>query len=475
MSNYRYLELDSTFRDRNQWPYPSEFETLISQSGRKQKHNASDPVCNSYPIKTWTSNRVDANTSGLTVTGVVDSVGGTDNLAASSSRTTFIVTSTAGNLQQEYNYYKNLMITNTTITESQRIVEYTYLGTDTGGVNDRAKITVESSFGSTFAQGNAFSISDPTDFSNTSIPLLFIPAGRSGADAYRGYIVYNETRNEYRSVLSYDYETHLLTLDASSSPITGWTITDNYSIRREAPLLYTPIVAGSTTSQIILTVGSSVDDYYNNNFLRIRSTLYGNGTTSPESEARRIIDYDGATLTATVSPPFSSIPTPGDILEILEFSYDNMNPFVYTGSVTSQQEMTCYEIQLVNLLIPNKLIDSVYGSRIAFYPYIYVQLQNVSSAGAGLKNVIYSNNPSSVNMTFRVAITDVSNPVTNSFLTLSGGGMTQTIKFKPNDNLKMSIRLSDGELFKLRDSDYYSPSEPKLENQISALFALKRI
>ena len=35
MANARYIEIDSTFRNRKEWPNPAEFEILISQSGRK--------------------------------------------------------------------------------------------------------------------------------------------------------------------------------------------------------------------------------------------------------------------------------------------------------------------------------------------------------------------------------------------------------------------------------------------------------
>ena len=44
MSNTRYLEIDSTYRNRNDWPLPANFEVPISQTGRKNIYNALDPV-----------------------------------------------------------------------------------------------------------------------------------------------------------------------------------------------------------------------------------------------------------------------------------------------------------------------------------------------------------------------------------------------------------------------------------------------
>ena len=79
--------------------------------------------------------------------------------------------------------------------------------------------------------------------------------------------------------------------------------------------------------------------------------------------------------------------------EILLFSYDNHNPFVYTGSITSQQEVVCYQIELVDLILPNRVLNCGNGSRVAFYPYIYVEITNISGSSSGMKNCIYSNNP----------------------------------------------------------------------------------
>ena len=49
MSNTRYLEFDSTYRNRNDWPLPAQFEIPISQHGRDSKIQALDPVSNEAP------------------------------------------------------------------------------------------------------------------------------------------------------------------------------------------------------------------------------------------------------------------------------------------------------------------------------------------------------------------------------------------------------------------------------------------
>jgi hypothetical protein len=167
--------------------------------------------------------------------------------------------------------------------------------------------------------------------------------------------------------------------------------------------------------------------------------------------------------------------TNGANFEIFCFSYDNHNPFVYTGSVTSQQETSCYQIELMDIILPNKILNCGFGSRIAFYPYLYVELSNISGSSSGTRNAIYSNNPNAVRAVFRVPIYDVQNPIASAFVKLDGDGMIQTLKFKPNDNIFFSVRLPNGDLFKTLEAEKYSPYEPNPDIQISALFSFKKL
>jgi len=163
------------------------------------------------------------------------------------------------------------------------------------------------------------------------------------------------------------------------------------------------------------------------------------------------------------------------VYELLPFSYDGFNPFVYTGSMLSQTEQVCYSIELKNLVLPNQILDGGFGSLISFYPYIYVELQNVSAPSSGTNNIIYSNNPNSTKMMFRVPITDVPNPLNSTFIKLDSRGAVQTLKFKPNDNLKFGVYLSDGTPYTTLLKDTPCPMKPNALVQISALFAIKRL
>ena len=58
MSNNRYLEICSEYRDRGRFPLPGQFEIPISVNGRNSINNAIDPVSLGVPIISWTSNNL---------------------------------------------------------------------------------------------------------------------------------------------------------------------------------------------------------------------------------------------------------------------------------------------------------------------------------------------------------------------------------------------------------------------------------
>jgi len=521
MSNNRYLEFDSSYRNRIEWPLAGEFEIPISQTGRKSKENALDPVCLGVPIQTWTSNNLDCHgnpsVSG-TIVGTVPPVT-IPPISASSFSECFIIQTSKDNLQRLRDYYLSLTIVNsmTGSYDTASITEYSYLYTD--NVNDYGKLITT---GLNFIPGDSFIISDPTDLTSTLLPYFFIPDGRIPRNSYLSYLLYNETLRQSRQITLYDLELHVLRVDTTgpatpiSGLVTGWSRNDNYSIRKEYPNVpqpggsYYTIYNGSITYQpptppppappvapppITFTSSSSIiifnnvpsitpENFYKNCALRLVYTGdYNFPIPQPYNESRTINKSISFTtsgvnyLVIDVYPSFTSDPTTiSDLeIEILNFSYDNFNPFVYTGSLVSQQEMVCYEIELLNVVLPNETLTVGAGGRIAFYQYVYVELSNVSASGSGLKNIIYSNNPNATTATFRAPIDDIPNPLISSFIKLDGNGMVQTIKFKPNDNLYFSVRLSNGEIYNTIIEETISPAAPNPKAQISAMFSLRRL
>jgi hypothetical protein len=535
MSNARYIEIDSTYRNRKEWPNPAEFEILISQSGRKDRLQSQDPVSISAPLtSSWIINEFTVS-GGASITATVNSSVGVG--AAGDNKSTLILTS-AGPIgfQQIENYYVGAVATNITTSSSSRIISYKWLYVNT------AQIIVEGSITILPASVNTIQITDPTDITtDLQNSYVFVPNGRNGFNAYPNCILWNETRQNYSPILSYDTTTKLVKvkIDGLSSP---WQLTDTLSIRKEAPLFgqlnNEAIYPDSTIFSLPSAYALSEYDVYRNSYIKVGNEIglitryvtltgnalggdgthiilpdnasningfYNNMYIQINNEVRKIISYTvtgiGPNIVRTaefatfIGPPnyyvlagdpfalrngfvnnaFATAFTNGANYEILSFSYDNHNPFVYTGSLTSQQEISCYQIELVDLILPNKILNCGFGSRIAFYPYLYVEVTNISGSSSGMKNSIYSNNPNATSAVFRVPVYDVQNPIASAFVKLDGDGMVQTLKFKPNDNIFFSVRLPNGELFKTLEQERYSPYQPNPDIQISALFGFKKL
>jgi hypothetical protein len=301
--------------------------------------------------------------------------------------------------------------------------------------------------------------------------------------------MYNEDLNQYRRIISYNAALRLAGLDlspAAGGRIDLWYPEEYYSIRKVQPQSFGIVPGGVVPSPFnpansfflppgtVVSVGDFVRFIYppdqpiyppgplNNKTCRVTSYT-GNGSIDPPVPANIV----------TVDCILDPIPDPAMRFEILQFTRDNAVPFCYSGSVVSQQEMVCYEIRLVALILPNSKLVS--GGRIAFYPFVYVELQNVSASSAGTKCVIDSNNPHSGKMLFKAVVDDIRDPFTTPFVKLDGNGAVQTVKFKPNDNLKFGVYLPDGRPMETIVKDNFSPAPANPLVQVSAIFEVVRL
>jgi hypothetical protein len=160
------------------------------------------------------------------------------------------------------------------------------------------------------------------------------------------------------------------------------------------------------------------------------------------------------------------------IINIVELNYDNFSPLDYNGTMVSTNEVVCYEMQIVSVTLPNRGLLT--GSIIAFYPFVYVQIENATSPSRVATNIIISNNPPSNKAIFTVYVPQVNNPEDQKFVTLIGGDR-QIVKFKPNDNLRFSVYLPDGTPFQTLLPDTLSPYPPDPSLQVHAVFSLSRV
>lgn len=248
------------------------------------------------------------------------------------------------------------------------------------------------------------------------------------------------------------------------------------------------VAIGAASNTFTLAPGAStVDNYYVGSLI----------TNSTVSETRQILTYSGSTRSGTVSvnwggavaagnswfirsatieTGFSVAPAIGvvDTYEVEGYTRDGVVNFNYIGSMVALQQDVCYEVEVLNLVLPNLTLASGRGGRPAFYPYLYLQVEQVSSSMTSGRGLIYSNNPNSNKMMFRCVVDDTPTPLISPFIKIDGDGMVHTIKFRPNDSFKIGVYHANGELFETVMQDTSPPTEPNPLVQMSLCLAFKR-
>jgi hypothetical protein len=466
--NTRFIEMDSTHRNRNRFPVPSSFVAPFSSSPTI----AQDPVLNGAIYYTWTSDYHPTVMHPLK--------------SGSTNSSPKLYVSNSSPQPSRENYYNGYIMS--IVYQGghgmQIVTEY-----DPSSVG----VTLNNAFSfdnHTVQAGDMYSLFEMNTPSMIHLPIVdsYSNDVLNYTQAYDGYYVMDETLSYGTSIVArrveeYDSLFRYCHLD-SPFPF-GWSYTDSYTLRKSLPSEKWTLSSPTTTNNKGLLVftfpleASATDRFYVGKYVYFS----GNVMTNEKSQFKAaygtylVIEYNGYTRKAVcyssgdnnnpVMPP-----TTGDTINIVSFSYDNFSPIMYNGSVTSQNQTVCYEISLVSLILPNVTLDT--GSRIAFYPYVYVELSNVTTPSGMSRNIIYSNNPESGRALFIIGISDVVQPLNSQFVKLLGR-MRQTVKFKPNDSLRFSVYLPDGKLFTPVKKDLFSPYEPDRHLQINAVFSIRRV
>jgi hypothetical protein len=514
----KYLELESTYRNRNLFPNQACFDVQISQSGVHAQGNAVDPITYAYPVKTF-------RISDESITGSVGVF--TPSAALNvSSPTKFIfniptasITNPKSNIFNK-NYYVGAVIYQTTIATSPetssvgRILEWTYLAQTATSYTFSVLIDTPPISTSSFYNNTSFSIGQMSFIGVTGPQQIFIPSAGNCPNLYNNYYVFNQTRTAYTKISNFDMDTHLA---VAQSDISSWTGSDILVLRKSLPNIYNGtyelINPSSSPSQPVIQnynictlkiLGSAPAAYITSNGSYINSFVRYYPETSPltsECLVTRIVgvvveisgggmanhysvDTTGSLYTqyAGKNPPFTITPTqwiatadlipPSRILEIMPYSTDNFSPFVYNGSLSSQNQTVAYEVCLNSLILPNVVLST--GGRISYYPFVYVEIENIGSSSSNI-NTIYSNNPNTYKAIFKVPITDLNHPKSAPFVKLTGNGMKQTIPFKINSDMRVNVKLPDGSLFTTHQSDNTNGQRPNPMLQISFTFEVSRV
>lgn len=474
-----YFEINSTYRDRNQFPLPSDFDVEISQTGSRDKYQALDPVSEMAPRRVWIPFP--------TINGTLAIPASPPYAPFASSGLTYILSIPTGVANRTPNYYRGIVVLVTNsggIIEKTRILVMRYI--ETVGGFDLFHTEVDSPLSSSAIPGSAFTMNDPTELAAPGPPSLnrfyvWIPLGVPSNNYYIEYYLYNQTRNEWLPILEYFASTRCAIVGFPPVPdmyersyryTNSWTRNDILTIRLKPVYEVSNIVALSANQKIITlsATASSVIGYYVGSFLRIQTLPLG-----LTKESHRIVSYDPLTKEVTLDVPFSVPIAVGDTYEILLFDRDNVFPFVYSGSLVSLREAVCYDVQLLNLVLPNTVLNVASGSRAVYYPFVYVQLIQINNSERQGPNSITSNNPNSRRMLFRALVNDTTNDINSPFIRIDGGGMVQRIKLLPTDSFHFSVHLPNGEIFNVEVPEDYQPEIPNNLIQISALFSFKRV
>lgn len=355
-------------------------------------------------------------------------------------------------------FYNGMIIEDVTLGESRVI---------TGYEGSTKEVTLSAPFTGNWQVSDSFNIIPTEDTYQIHLQPMSIDGFQNPSSIeqyYTGDIIEDVTIGEYRTITSYDNVSRMVTIDSPFS--SNWSLTDTYAIRKSRPELKASFGVNTNPApyNIVQLSGGYTMDY----------TGYYLFPTEGE-QLYLITGYDGAPALnrVKITPSPSGSFSDNSPYEILRFTRDNVVNLNYNGTMVSQNQLVNYEIELISLIIPNVPLKT--GSLSAFYPYVFVQLNNISETNTVGKNLIYSNNPNASNATFIAPIPDVSDPTVSRFLQYSAIGMVQTIKFKPNDDLFFSVTLPGGELFTPVESDNMSPLPPKPELEITAVFSIKRL
>jgi hypothetical protein len=481
MNSKKYFEIDSTYRNRTIDRDPGDFTLVVSELTIKNASDALDPVSDSAPSIEWISRvPTGAKTSGNNNTQTLIQISipiNVDNPAETTN-----------------DYYKGRLILVNKRNEPdpadqpdqgiKRIIKWEFTSRDVS--NLFFTVTLDTPLRFIPEKLGDVRILNTDDFSTGSV---FVPLGSNANNYYVGYYIQNEIQGISRKIISYDGKNRIAGYDADPN----WNEGDSFNIRASLPIFsgqMTEDANGASSYKVDPESSILIGDF-------IRFKFDNVGKDNVMGKTGRIFAYTGEG-----KPPFAgdanNPPTPGipanviltDLVlnppqsftgntidnrprnyEILSFSRDNAIPFNFI-STTSQSKILTYEIELINLTLPNLILKN--GGRISFYPYVHVYLQNVSSSYSN-RNTISSNNPNASRMLFRAAIDDLPNPTVSPFVKISGRGIVQTVIFEPNENFQFGVYLPNGDLFETVVSDNFSPKEPNPLCQVSALFSIKKL
>jgi hypothetical protein len=405
------------------------------------------------------------------------------------------------------NYYINYRIQNTDTGLSRKIISFNAskrlatldaptINPDTGAYENwsirrnnfviRKEDPIDTGYVK-YAINNIIQIFSTKDSNNTSFKTDRINGDFLRIRPYVGAPTYPPPINEERRICKFVYGEGAFT-EIIGNPATAVCLDDNAPLENDAYKLC--ILTVYTPGIINIYEDSTLITYYGTQPGNPSCKRYAEFNTPivilPAQKwiIRTVILCDPFTVTPPYNLPLIryfdenfELLNPNALYEVEQFTRDNATPFSYNGSLLNTSQPTCYDVELVNLILPNVTLASGRGGRPVFYPYLYVELHQVSANTGpdGTNGILSSNNPNAFRMLFRAILSDTAQPEFSPYIKIDGDWMTHTIKFKPTDNFKFGVYHSNGEPLKFTIDEQYSPTEPNALTQISALFSFKKV
>jgi hypothetical protein len=184
----QYLEVDSTYRNRKEHPFPASFQVHSDLGQPVNKMTAMDPVSEHSLVMRWRLNNfcVDSTNTpsyGIELKPRVKIIGNISVPTHGYNLHTF-TSVVQGGLQPMNNYYNGAILHVKNPSQSVRIIEYTYMGNNICLIRTEDKIM--------YGSDTQLQIVDPSTECDSSIrfgreeSLLFVPGG-SGNSTYNYY------------------------------------------------------------------------------------------------------------------------------------------------------------------------------------------------------------------------------------------------------------------------------------------------
>ena len=251
MSNRRFIEISSAYRNRTRYPKPSQFEVPFSPSPLNRQIDQIKAVYNNnQQIITKSASVEDPIIKGIIEYMWVGQTLDTATVLSNSTTSTVSVSGLSSIYKTVSDYYVGYLLTiNNPDISSSLIIGYN---------PSTFTFTLRTALLAVPTAGSYITLSDPS--TNAIITLPGIDAcGKSILDytqSYNGYYIVNETRSSGSNIVSgkinsYNYAIRAATLE---TPFASWDISDTYSIRKTLPneFLTTttmPLVIGNITGQ----------------------------------------------------------------------------------------------------------------------------------------------------------------------------------------------------------------------------------